>query len=940
MIIKRNKALSGFSLGWACACLSFTQSHAGSLSGAYTPLASASTINLTAEGLIDWAHWGQSAPTDFNHKAGITPQITDFVLIGEGPVLQFDDNFTAYSWTNGTPTARATRSTSGIYVVNEGNGFQISVPADTTVKTLKVYVGVYAAQMRFEAALSDNSAPAYVDESFANDFDGPNRIYTLNFAASSAGQTLSVKFVVLRFINDFANVTLQAAVLREGAPLLELTKPTSGAIFYAATNGIQFRVSTFSPNTIPTNQIRLFLNDEDVSSMLAIIGTDIERSATYSDLLPNLFYRGQISVADNLGQAATNNFIFDTFSTNGSVVIEVEDYNYGDGLAGGLFQNNPPPSGFDANQNPVGGLQPDGTRLGYLGAQGVSEVDFFDLGTGVGAYRDDPVGTEVSSDLARGQYVAAGVADYVVSGWEPDEWLNYTRDYSNGNYYAYLRYAALEDQTVRLDKVVGNPAQPNPLRQPVGIFYATRTGNENSFRYAPLSDALGNLIALNLSGRQALRLTGVEVTGALRANFLLLAPASGVSNRLPALTFASPAPEAVDVAPDTKLVMSIQDRDSAVVAESIRLLLDGADVTTASTVFVITTGGATIIYQPPALLPLNSIHQVEIIFSDNASPVNVQTNQWSFTVAALPVIPAAFGTAPGSGRTNGFNIRIHQAPADSDPSMFTNSSSRAELQIAGRLINPATSQSFVNEAAGPNGDGTYEEPGVINYDENATETGYFLADAPFPGVPADSPDFMAMEATAYVELTAGVHRFGVRSDDGFKLAAGPSFTNTPVTLGVFEGGRGNALPDGSTEFEFLVESNGVYAVSLIWYEGTGGANIEWFSVDRSTLASTNIVRTLINGSASANSIKAYRSRAGSPTSGPTAPQIQSPVVTGGNFQLSFATQPGFNYTVEFTESLSIASWQKISPSVPGDGSVKTVSQAVTGASSFYRVVVE
>jgi hypothetical protein len=76
--------------------------------------------------------------------------------------------------------------------------------------------------------------------------------------------------------------------------------------------------------------------------------------------------------------------------------------------------------------------------------------------------------------------VAAGIADYVVSDWETGEWLNYTHDFSNGNYYAYLRYAAFDDQTVRLDKVVGNPAQPNQLRQTVGVFNATRTGNENS----------------------------------------------------------------------------------------------------------------------------------------------------------------------------------------------------------------------------------------------------------------------------------------------------------------------------------------------------------------------------------------------------------------------------------------------------------------------------
>jgi hypothetical protein len=60
---------------------------AGALSGAHTVLASASTINLTTEGVIDWAHWGLGDPTAVNHKAGIASQISDFTVIGAGPVL-------------------------------------------------------------------------------------------------------------------------------------------------------------------------------------------------------------------------------------------------------------------------------------------------------------------------------------------------------------------------------------------------------------------------------------------------------------------------------------------------------------------------------------------------------------------------------------------------------------------------------------------------------------------------------------------------------------------------------------------------------------------------------------------------------------------------------------------------------------------------------------
>jgi hypothetical protein len=911
--------LIGVAAGWLTVN-AVTMVHAGSLSGAYTVLASASTINLTAEGLIDWAHWGYSTPTSFNHKAGVASEISNFTLIGTGPVLQFGDNFTGYSWTDGAPQARATRATSGIYVIGEGNGFEISVPADTTMKTLKVYVGAYAAQMHFEAGLSDNSAPPYVDESFENPADGPNRIYTLNFAASSAGQRLTVRFWVMTNLGQWDNVTLQAAVLREAAPLLELIKPVSGSIFYPASDGIQFRASTISPFTIPANQVRLFLNDADVSSNLVLTGTPLSRTATYTSLQPNLFYRGQIVVADDLNRSTTVNFIFDTFSTSGSVVIETEDYNY----SAGSFIDNPTPGAYE-------------------GLNGVADVDYSTASAGGSIYRaGDPIVTQTSSDLPREPFTSAARSDYQIADLQNGDWLNYTRTFPNGYYNLYLRYAALVDQTVRLDRVTSDPTQPGQTLSALGTISAPRTGNENSYRYAPMTDALGKPIVLSLGGKVTVRLTALDVVSGfngLRASFLLFAPITGTVGRLPVIDSAFPAPDAEDVPPDAGLRIVIADGDTAANPASIRLYFDALDVTASARV-TDTPGGATIIYQPPALLPMGSIHRVGIEFADNASPANAQTNQWTFMVATLPVIPAAYSTPAGSGRTSGFNIRIAKAPDSSDAATFTNTAARAELQLAGQLIDSSSGQPFINEAAGPNGDGTYIEPNVINYEQEGLDAGYFSGDAPFPGVFPAAPNYMAMAVTAYLDLPAGIHRFGVRSDDGFRLAVGPYFTNANLVLGEFEGDRGSGLPGGSTEFEFLVQSPGVYAFRLLWYEGVGGADLEWFSVDRSTLGTASVVRTLINDAGTSGSVEAYQARVGSPSNQPKPPLL-SPTLTAGDIVISFPTETGFTYTVECKGSLSDPAWQGAAPAVAGDGSVRSVRLAASGLSyRFYRVRAE
>ena len=81
---------------------------AGSLSvtSAVTP----ATVNLSTEGTADWAHWGLTGAGSFNHKSGITQQISNFVPIGSGAIQQYGNNPSLYSWTGGTPTAGITNT--------------------------------------------------------------------------------------------------------------------------------------------------------------------------------------------------------------------------------------------------------------------------------------------------------------------------------------------------------------------------------------------------------------------------------------------------------------------------------------------------------------------------------------------------------------------------------------------------------------------------------------------------------------------------------------------------------------------------------------------------------------------------------------------------------------------------------------------------------------
>jgi alpha-glucosidase (family GH31 glycosyl hydrolase) len=173
-----------------------------------------SNANLSTEGTTDWAHWGLNAVGDFNHKSGVTQQISNYTKIGSGTIMRHADNPVSFTWTGGTPTASATNSTTGIHNKSAvGSGFQITIPAGTTQKTLKLHVGVWKAKAKLEASLSDGSASPYVG--YVDSSTGTLcKVFTIVFKAASSSQTLTIKYTIdTAYDAANGNNTWQAATL-------------------------------------------------------------------------------------------------------------------------------------------------------------------------------------------------------------------------------------------------------------------------------------------------------------------------------------------------------------------------------------------------------------------------------------------------------------------------------------------------------------------------------------------------------------------------------------------------------------------------------------------------------------------------------------------------------------------------------------------------------
>jgi Bacterial Ig-like domain (group 1) len=246
---------------------------------------STAPVNLTTEGTADWIHWGDAS---LNRKAGVSPQISNYTVVGGGTPLTFPDDLRSLSWTDGAPTASNTGDTNGVYVGPLGQGFSFTAPADTTPRTLVVHVGGYLSGGTFTAHLSDGSSPDIID---TTPLVGPtvnsgkyDRNYTIPYAAASAGQTLTVTWVMSAGAGD-GNVTLEAAALQGPSMNASAGTPQIAPVSTAFATALQATVTDSTGNPISGVSVTFTAPGTGPSgkfgaSLTAIVTTNVSGIAT------------------------------------------------------------------------------------------------------------------------------------------------------------------------------------------------------------------------------------------------------------------------------------------------------------------------------------------------------------------------------------------------------------------------------------------------------------------------------------------------------------------------------------------------------------------------------------------------------------------------------------------------------------------------------------
>src|SRR5947207_10349951 len=94
------------------------------------------------------------------------------------------------------------------------------------------------------------------------------------------------------------------------------------------------------------------------------------------------------------------------------------------------------------------------------------------------------------------------------------------------------------------------------------------------------------------------------------------------------------------------------------------------------------------------------------------------------------------------------------------------------------------------------------------------------------------------EFTTYLNLKAGDYLFGLNVDDGWMCISAPNPRDTLGTLLGFRdapgGQNGNPANNPNAAFNVIVPEDGIYPFRILFWEGGGGVNTEFFSIDRNT----------------------------------------------------------------------------------------------------------
>jgi len=224
----------------------------------------------------------------------------------------------------------------------------------------------------------------------------------------------------------------------------------------------------------------------------------------------------------------------------------------------------------------------------------------------------------------------------------------------------------------------------------------------------------------------------------------------------------------------------------------------------------------------PTVFAVGSSNTVVVSYRDSAGATLSRT--YNFVQAPYVTLPAEWRVqAPTGQNIHGMTATFGNAP-------HGNSLANVEGVFAGTFPADFPTDLFTNIVLTPNW-GKWGSEGEFQGQFNANASGSFrVAKDLYPDVYGWTADDVAVRLVTYLQLQPGVYRAAIASDDGFRLSvAAAAVDPAGITLSRFDGGRGTpAVPDMA---DFVVTEAGIYPFRLTWWNGGGGAALEWSIID-------------------------------------------------------------------------------------------------------------
>ena len=670
-----------------------------------------------------------------------------------------------------------------------------------------------------------------------------------------------------------------------------------GKYLFEPTNKMVFTVS--SPiTTISTNNIQLTLNGTNVSSQLVFSGGPSIWNVSYTGLLLDQTYIAGISVVDALGNPAHNTITIDTW--NPVFQVEAEDFDF----SSGQYIDNPVPTAGAA----------DNSYYGQVGTLTVDESVQTSTPPYAGAsasnYRpSDPTATTVVTDTARKQFTG-GALDYNVGFLGPNFWQNYTKTWPVGTFNIYGRMASganIGTIHASWQEVIAGWGTAQQLTQNIGTFSIPTTGGYSSYMYVPLLDRFGNYAQVTMGGTNTCRVQELTDPGSfgLNINFYML------------LNSRTDLPRVDAVYPDGSTLMQPASTLSFVASSptyglsttNIHVVLNGTNISSR----LAFSGSATswsVSY--PGLQP-NQVYSAGITITDafnqvHATTVNFDTfstnnftweaEDWDFDPANSPV-------------PNGTGLRFIDNPVPTDV-VATNS-------YVAQIGDPGIDESTIFQ----NIIGTYV---------------YRPSDYVSTQVSTDAPRPKYLNAQLF-NLDPGILDYNI---DYLTNGAWINYTRT-FPAGQFRvyarlsGGNG-AFNMTCSQVTFGAGTLNQVVQPLGNFVGNDTSFTNWLYVP---LVNTNTglpVTVTLGGVETLQMTGDYNENANFFMLVPVVTSVTlSATLSGGNILVAFPTQSGFNYTLNYKNNLTDPTWTPLGAAIPGDGTIKTMTDSPGNGKRFYQL---